>query len=127
MAAGEYVAKIQTATGFAKITGSLTKDWTVSPTITTSIQASFAGGKELTIDGEGFIQEVDGIQNNDIRVCGLRATPTSVSANSITVEVPALVNSATQALYSLAKSQVVAGDYSSDGNAASPVTNTFDD
>ena len=69
--------------------------------------ASFVGGHSFTIFGKGFV--TNQIQNNDIRVCGLRATVEEANEDSITVALPPLITEVTDELYGLAKDEKVTG------------------
>lgn len=59
--------------GFAYLTNpQITVGYVADPTFSTvGFTSSFAGGKQLTINGQGFV--TNNPQNNEITVCGLRA------------------------------------------------------
>lgn len=57
--------------GYADVTPSTVSVSFPSAPTATGVDSSFAGGKELTITGAGFITQNP--SNNDIRVCGLSA------------------------------------------------------
>jgi hypothetical protein len=61
---------------------SFLKSWGASPTFTAT-SSSFVGGKSLTLIGSGFITE--DIQNNDIRVCGLKSKIQSANQSQLTL------------------------------------------
>ena len=83
--------------GFAAVDPeNVTVPFPVQPTAT-AIISSFAGGKELTIDGAGFV--TNDPANNEITVCGLPATVVKATPSYITIAVPALVTATTQSLY----------------------------
>ena len=73
LAAGKYLVKVHSDSyGFAELNETtVTVDFATAPSTPTAVTSSFVGGKELTISGEGFLTA--DIENNDIRVCGLRA------------------------------------------------------
>lgn len=70
--AGTFMVKAHSDSyGYADVTPStVTVNFPSTPTAT-GVDSSFAGGKELTITGAGFITQNP--SNNDIRVCGLPA------------------------------------------------------
>lgn len=88
-----------------------TKSWSSNPTFT-AVTSSFVGGKEVTLTGAGFLTQ--NIQNNEIQVCGLKATVTASTATSLTLTVPPLVTTVTQGLYNLAKAATITGTLISD-------------
>ena len=73
LAAGNYVARVHSnSNGFAEMNETtITVGFASAPSSPTPVSSSFVGGKELTISGEGFVTA--DIDNNDVRVCGLRA------------------------------------------------------
>ena len=73
LAAGKYLVKVHSDSyGYAEFDEStVTVSFSSGPSTPTAVTSSFVGGKELTITGAGFLTVNP--ENNDIRVCGLRA------------------------------------------------------
>jgi hypothetical protein len=89
-----------------------TKTWASNPTFTPAVSSSFVGGKELTLTGAGFLTQ--NIENNEIQVCGLKATVKTATASALTITVPSLATTVTQGLYNLAKPETIIGSIISD-------------
>lgn len=98
--AGTYGVQVHSSThGFAVVgPDTVTVPFPAQPNAT-AITSSFAGGKELTIDGAGFV--TNDPANNEITVCGLPATVVKATTSYIIIAVPALVTATTQSLYSI--------------------------
>ena len=100
--AGTYKVRVHSSTyGFAYLaTDTVTVAFPSDPTAT-AITSSFVGGKQLTITGAGFV--TSNPANNEITVCGLRASVVSATTSGVTITVPPVVTTTTQSLYSLAQ------------------------
>ena len=89
LAAGEYLVKYHSdRQGYAQMTPSTVSIAFTAPTVPTTT-TSFAGGKEVTITGNGFL--TTNIENNDVRICGNKAMVKSATATELVIEIPPLV------------------------------------
>lgn len=106
--AGQYQVKVHSSIyGFASVTPStVSVSFPANPTAT-STSTSFVGGKQMTISGAGFV--TNNPANNEISVCGLPAKTISATQSGVTIEIPALVTTNTQALYSLSEDGELSG------------------
>ena len=94
--------------GYSVVTpDTVTINFPATPTVGAPITTSFVGSKELVISGAGFADVAP--ENNDIRVCGMRAKVLAASQTEITIETPALVTESTQAAFQLAEEGLVSG------------------
>ena len=99
--------------GYHTVTpATFTKTWASNPTFTPAVSSSFVGGKELTLTGAGFLTQ--NIENNEIHVCGLKATVKTATTSALTITVPPLATTVTQGLYNLAKPETIVGSIISD-------------
>lgn len=101
--AGTFAVKIHSSTyGYAAVTpATVTVGFSSDPSVTASVTSSFAGSKQLTLNGAGFV--TNNPSNNEITVCGLPAKVVSATVTNAVIEIPALVTTTTQNLYSLAQ------------------------
>ena len=75
--------------GYAVVTPSIfTKSWQSNPTAA-SITSSFAGGSSLILSGAGFITSKP--ENNEISVCGIKASIQSATNSQLILTIPPLV------------------------------------
>jgi hypothetical protein len=120
--AGNYLVNVHSSThGFAAITpATVSTSFPADPT-TTPVTSSFAGGRQLVLNGAGFVTVKP--ENNEITVCGLPAKIIAATSSSATISTPALVTTTTQTLYSLAQNGPLKGVAFGDQSLAS---NIFD-
>jgi hypothetical protein len=69
------------------------------------ISVSFGGHGSYQLIAPGFI--TDHINNNEIRICGMRANVTSANQDNLIFDIPAFVNSQTSIKYGLGSEQVL--------------------
>lgn len=75
--------------GYAVITPSIfTKSWSSTPTAA-SVISSFVGGTSLILSGAGFITSKP--ENNEISVCGIKASIQSATNSQLILTIPPLV------------------------------------
>jgi len=93
---GKFRIRIHTGLlGYSVVTPSIfTKAWTSTPTAT-SVTSSFVGGKTLTISGAGFITNHP--ENNEVSVCGIKASVQSATNSQLVLTVPPLITTQTSA------------------------------
>ena len=100
LATGKYLVKPHSDKYGYALVSPPTVSISVNSTPTASaVSSSFAGGKEVRISGSGFV--TNEIENNEVRVCGIKAEVKEASETELVVEVPALITKVTHDLYSL--------------------------
>lgn len=88
---GKFRIRIHSNTfGYAVVTPSIfVKSWLSIPTAAASVTSSFVGGTSLVLSGTGFITSKP--ENNEISVCGIKASIQSATNSQLILTIPPLV------------------------------------